>query len=312
MIATPILHQYPKSPFAEKVRLILSYKALPWTAVTAQNVMPKPNLQALTGGYRRIPVLQIGADLYCDTALIVEVLEKLAPTPTLFPPEVEGIARVVAQWADAQLFATAMAYNFQPSALPHIFPGQSAEQIKAFADDRAQMRAGAPRMPAADAAAAYREYLRRIATTVARQSFVLGSVPCIADFSCYHPLWFTGDVAGLASIFDATPALKAWLQRMAALRRPAADEVSDEQAIAVAANATPAPLPDDPPVIDHEVRLGTEVIIKAESFGLEETAGVLVAASASRYTIRRTDSRAGTVHVHFPRIGFLLRAAAGA
>ena len=29
--------------------------------------MPKPNLTALTGGYRKTPVLQIGADIYCNS-----------------------------------------------------------------------------------------------------------------------------------------------------------------------------------------------------------------------------------------------------
>jgi len=33
--------------------------------------MPKPDLTALTGGYRKTPVLQIGADIYCDSQLIM-------------------------------------------------------------------------------------------------------------------------------------------------------------------------------------------------------------------------------------------------
>jgi glutathione S-transferase len=59
-----ILHHYPTSPFAEKVRLIMGYKKLSWQGVTIPMVMPKPDLMPLTGGYRRTPVLQIGADIY--------------------------------------------------------------------------------------------------------------------------------------------------------------------------------------------------------------------------------------------------------
>ena len=70
-----ILHHYPSSPFAEKVRLVLGFKQLPWKSVIIPSVMPKPDVVALTGGYRRTPVLQIGADIYCDTSLICEVLE---------------------------------------------------------------------------------------------------------------------------------------------------------------------------------------------------------------------------------------------
>ncbi|HEX3451354.1 MAG TPA: glutathione S-transferase N-terminal domain-containing protein, partial [Isosphaeraceae bacterium] len=68
-----ILHHYPMSPFAEKIRLILGFKNLHWSSVLIPNIMPKPDLTALTGGYRKTPVLQIGADIYCDTALIAEV-----------------------------------------------------------------------------------------------------------------------------------------------------------------------------------------------------------------------------------------------
>ena len=40
-----------------------------------------------------------------------------------------------------------------------------------------------------------------------------------------------------------------------------------------------------------------------------ESVRELVAATRMHYTLRRTDARAGTVHVHFPRIGYVLRAA---
>ena len=74
-MSQPILHHYPTSPFAEKIRLILGYKKLAWQSVIIPRIMPKPDLTALTGGYRRTPVMQIGADIYCDTALIADVLD---------------------------------------------------------------------------------------------------------------------------------------------------------------------------------------------------------------------------------------------
>ena len=37
--------------------------------------------------------------------------------------------------------------------------------------------------------------------------------------------------------------------------------------------------------------------------------GKLVAASRMHYTLERTDDRAGTLHVHFPRIGYVLKKA---
>jgi glutathione S-transferase len=51
-----ILHHYPESHFAEKIRRILAYKGRPWRGVEQPFMMPKPDLIPLTGGNRRIPV----------------------------------------------------------------------------------------------------------------------------------------------------------------------------------------------------------------------------------------------------------------
>src|SRR5881409_483923 len=94
-----ILHHYPTSPFAEKTRLMLGYKNLAWKSVIIPMIMPKPDVVALTGGYRKTPVLQIGADIYCDTALIADAIEALHPSPTLYHADVAAQARILAQWA---------------------------------------------------------------------------------------------------------------------------------------------------------------------------------------------------------------------
>lgn len=305
-----VLHHYPVSPFAEKIRLILGFKKLDWTGVVVPNIMPKPDVVALTGGYRRTPFLQIGADIYCDTALICDVLEQLAPTPSLYPPDCKGEARIVAHWADSLLFPVAMAYNFQPAGVAQVFANASPEQIKAFVQDRAAMRGGAPRMPGPDATAMYKSYLRRLAHMLGDQAFLLGPQPSVADFSVYHPLWFTvHQTPVMAGILDATPKLQDWLRRMAAWHRGSMQEISAADALALAKAATPAALPSETFQDEHGIALGSEVVVLAESFGLEPTQGTLLAATRTRYVLRHTDPRAGTVHVHFPRNGFILKKA---
>jgi glutathione S-transferase len=303
-----ILHHYPASPFAEKIRLILGYKKLAWKSVIIPSIMPKPDLQALTGGYRRTPVLQIGADIYCDTALICDVLEHRQPSPALHPQGSNGGSRIFAQWADSTLFSVSMAYNFSPKGAAFFFQGQSPEIAKAFAEDRSKMRGGASRMHAGDATSAYKSYLRRIASMVDNQPYVMGEQPSLADFSCYHALWFTQRIAPLAAILDATPSLSAWMGRMAAIGHGSMEKSDAPAAIAVAAQSTPAGVEHGVFQDDHGIALGSRVTITAESFGPEPTEGVLIAATRTRYSLRRTDARAGTVLVHFPRIGFQLRA----
>jgi glutathione S-transferase len=93
-----ILHQYWQSPFTEKVRVVLGMKGLAWRSVEQPSIMPKPELTPLTGGYRRIPVMQIGADIYCDSQVILRELERRYPGPyprlaACTPPSASGRTR---------------------------------------------------------------------------------------------------------------------------------------------------------------------------------------------------------------------------
>ena len=303
-----ILHHYPTSPFAEKVRLILGYKELSWKSVIIPMIMPKPDVVALTGGYRKTPVLQIGADIYCDTALISDVLEHLQPEPSLYPAPSRGMGRTLAQWADTTLFWTAMAHNFQPPGIAQVFANAPPQAAQAFADDRQAMRQGMPRMPAADATAAYKSYLRRMSDMLDDWPYLLGELPSIADFSAYSALWFTRTrTPAMAGVLNATPAVLAWMDRMADMGHGSVEKFSSADALAVAASSTPAALRDDTFQDEHGIALGSQVTVKSENFGLEPTQGELLAATRMHYTLRRTDERAGTVHVHFPRIGYVLK-----
>lgn len=303
-----IFHHYPSSPFSEKVRLMLGYKNLAWKSVVIPMVSPKPDFLALTGGYRRTPVLQIGADIYCDTALIADVLEHIEPMPTLYPEPSKGMARTLAQWADSTLFSASMAYNMQPRGVAQLFEHAPPNAAAAFVQDRAAMGEGTRRQRPQDAAVAYRSYLRRLSDMLDDRPFLLGDVPCITDFAMYHPLWFTRvRTSVLANIFDATPAVLDWMDQMAFIGHGTMEKASAHEAIEIAAASAPAALPDQLFQDEHGVALGSQVTINAESFGLEPTEGELVAATRMHYTLRRTDPRAGLVHVHFPRIGYALK-----
>ena len=309
-----ILHQYDSSPFSEKIRLILGWKQLAWSSVTVPKILPKPDVMPLTGGYRKTPFLQIGSHIYCDTALICDVLEHLQPEPALYPATHKGLARVVAQWADERLFWAAMSYNFQPKGIAQIFGGGAPEQwgplAKVFGEDRTRMRTAVPRAPAPDAAAAYRSYLRRLSDMLHDQRYLLGDAPCVADFAAYHPLWFTlTQTPVMAGILETTPAVQAWMARMAAIGHGSSTPLDAATAIARCA-ASPehgAVLPDQPFQDEHGFSLGSRVSISSDSFGPEPSSGELVAATRMHYTIRRVDERAGVVHVHFPRIGYVLK-----
>jgi glutathione S-transferase len=303
------LHHYPGSPFAEKARLMLGYKALAWQSVFIPMVMPKPDVLALTGGYRKTPLLQVGADIYCDTALIAEKLEQLQPEPALFPAQGEGLARTLAQWADSALFWAAVAYSTQPAGMAQMFEKAPAEALQSFAADRKAMASGSTSLRPSDATSAYRTYLHRLVDVLGGAPYLLGDRPCIADFSAYHPIWFTRkQTPALAGVIEERPALMAWMDRMAAIGHGQGQRSNSQAAIEAAKAHTPDDVQGQPFQNDHGLALGSRVTVAAESFGTEPTEGVLVAATPGRYTLARDDDRAGRVHVHFPRIGYVLRA----
>ena len=215
---------------------------------------------------------------------------------------------MLAQWADSTLFWAAMGHNLSPKGAAALFAGQPPEAAQAFAADRGAMRNGMTSLRPGDATAAYKSYLRRLSTMVETQPFLLGQAPCVADFAAYHPLWFSRVVnPAMAGILDATPSVIEWMDRMAALGHGQMSKLTSTEAIAVAAAAEPAPLTDDTFQDDHGIALGSRVTVSAEVFGQEPTEGILRAATRTRYTLERTDDRAGRLHVHFPRIGFVLR-----
>lgn len=314
-------HHYPMSPFSEKVRLMLGYKALTWQSVIVPTINPKPDVVALTGGYRKTPLLQIGNDVFCDTSLIADVLEHLVPTPSFYPQGQRGLNRALAQWADHQLFWAAMAYNFQPKGMAQLFEGAPPEAVKAFGMDRSAMATGMTRIRPTDGAAAYKSYLRRMADMLHEQGgttpYLLGtSVPSLADFAAYHSVWFTQHrVPTLAGILASVPVVQDWLARMTAIGHGQMVKSTSDAALAASSAAAQAGERADLSIFgqqdvfqdDHDIRLGTTVMISADSFGTEPSIGVLRAATRTRYTLEREDERAGQVRVHFPRIGYVLK-----
>jgi glutathione S-transferase len=299
-----ILHHYDGSPFSEKLRLILGYKGLAWQSVKVPVIMPKPDVVALTGGYRKTPIAQVGADVYCDTALIARLIEHRAPSPTLYPEEAP-LAPILAQWADGTLFWTVIPYTMQPAGAAHVFKGVPPEVLKAFAADRAPFTATMRRQTLADATAALKGYLVELEAQLAdgRPCF-FGARASIADFSVAHCLWYVRRGGPVAEILRGHWRLSAWLERMLAIGHGTPQPMSSAEAVAVAASGTPGAATVQPGL---GFESGQAVTIAATDYGTDPVAGTLVGLSDTEAVIRRTDERAGTVHVHFPRAGYQIK-----
>jgi glutathione S-transferase len=304
-----ILHHYPASPFSEKVRLILGLKGLAWRSVRIPAVMPKPDVVALTGGYRKTPLLQIDNHVYCDTALIARVIEQHAPAPSLYPgPD----AKLVAEWSDTVLFGVAATLARRPSTFDVVMSLMDPEELAKFRDDRVAMwqssRQALPRY--SSARSHFPVYAARIQALVERAAFAGGERPSIADFSLYHCLWFLRMVC--PEYLEPYPLVARWMQRVEKIGHGKPEPMSSAEAIAVcaAAPALPIELPDAAPD-PNGLALGQRVKINADDYGCDPVTGELVASAKNQIAIRRRDERAGEVIVHFPRVGYEIAADAG-
>ena len=137
-----ILHQYASSPFSEKVRCLLGYKKASYQTVEIPVVMPKPDLMALTGGYRKTPVLQVGADIYCDSALICRLIDRVYPADSVYPAAQAAALGAAVHWTDTFLFKVSVAVAFQPKVLAGNETFSDPSVAAAFMADRAELTKG--------------------------------------------------------------------------------------------------------------------------------------------------------------------------
>jgi glutathione S-transferase len=301
-----ILHHYDASPFSEKVRLMLGHKGLDWVSVKVPVIMPKPDVTALTGGYRRTPIAQVGADIYCDTALIAQLLEQRTPTPSLFPASAP-LAPLLAQWADSTLFWTVIPYTMQPAGLAHVFAGVPPEVLKAFGADRAPFTAGMKRQSAAEATVNLGAALATLqAQLTDGRPWLFGAEASVADFSVAHCLWYVRKGGPLAGIVAQHAQLDAWLSRVLAIGHGRPEKLNSEDAVALAAATNAYAACQVQPGAGFEA--GQSVTITPMDYGCDPVQGELVGLDTTEAVLRRTDERAGTVHVHFPRAGYQVKA----
>lgn len=99
-----ILHHYWQSPFAHKIRLALGLIDASWSSVEIPRIPPKPFLIPLTAGYRRTPVLQYGADVFCDTQNIARAIGELTDDCRLIPESESGKIHAFTDWIDGTVF----------------------------------------------------------------------------------------------------------------------------------------------------------------------------------------------------------------
>ena len=299
-----ILHHYPQSPVSEKVRVVLGIKGLSWRSVTIPRLPPKPDLMPLTGGYRLTPVMQIGADIYCDSQGIIRELERRFPEPTLFPGGADGIAWCVSRWTDGDFFTTAIAVIFADAGenLPADF---QADRGGLYFGPRFSMAKLQAEMPErlASLRAQFGWIEERLATG---RHFLLGERPGLPDALCYYLAWFLrGRYSKGPEFLAQFPKLCAWEERVTAIGHGTPSEMSSGDALDIARAADPMSAPASDPDDPSGLKPGDAVALHAQ--GVSGTAGVegrVRQIGIQDIVLDRQDPRVGQVAIHFPRVGY--------
>jgi glutathione S-transferase len=297
-----ILHHYDTSPFSEKARLLFGLRGLAWRSVIQPTIMPKPDLIPLTGGYRRAPVMQIGADIYCDSQVIMaEVGRRTGASGAA-----DGLGWAVNLWSDRLFFQASVAVIF----------GELGDSVpRAFIEDREKLMGrpfdvAAMKTAAGPMRAQWRSQAGWIETALSTGApYLTGDEPGLADIAAYMNVWFVTNFTPhlAAPLLDGFDRLAAWRERLKAIGHGARGEMSTAEALAVARAAEPAESVAHDPA--ESLAIGARVSVSADDYGRDPVIGRLVAANRERVVIAREDRDLGRLHNHFPRVGYIVMAA---
>ncbi|MDG1377049.1 MAG: glutathione S-transferase [Yoonia sp.] len=301
-----IFHAYPQSPVAEKVRVVFGIKGLAWRSVEIPRLPPKPMLTALTGGYRRTPVMQIGADIYCDSQCIIRGLEQRHPSPTIMPTPEHGLMWCLSRWTDGPLF---------DQVVRHVLGAAGDGLDKDFAADRGRLYLGE------DWAACLKQANADLPHLVSQmraplswlnaqlsdgRDFLLGAQPAAIEAQFHHIIWFLrGRWSEGPSFLSEFKGIVRWEENIREIGHGSPSTMDPQDAISRAKGLEPTADIGVDAFDPQGLSVGQSVTIKPDVNGGEQpVVGKIRYADAETVVIERTAEDVGTVCVHFPRSGY--------
>ena len=297
-----ILHHYDQSPYSEKIRLMFGLTNAHWYSLITTVQPPRSSVDPLTGGYRRIPVAQVGADIFCDTFIISQEVAMKTACAAVDPRTMDVASTALMQQSETKVFFAGI--GAIPPARLIVTLIQSFGPIGAlrFVKDRASLMKGgkARASQGAKARSILSAFLTALETRLEAHVWVGGETASVADFAVYHPLWL--HVATNRRPLAAGPKVKAWYQRVSEIGHGRREEITQEMAFKAARNAEPRPLPTN--ADDVPVKMGTLVKVAPIDYGVSPVSGILAAVTEDRIILARDTAEFGKVHVHFPRAGY--------
>lgn len=298
---TITLFHYDFSPYAEKIRCMLGYGRVDWDSYRVNSYPPRPAVDALTGGYLRIPVAQIGADIFCDSQVIAGEVAALAGDTTIGELSGSEEVRELARRAQDDMFFAVFASSSPLKMLPKMLVGLGPKGFLGFLKDRMAMVSNSPvDLPSRKQSQLLVNSFLDDFESLLADDFLSGDKPTAVDFCIYHPLWALRDGVNPRPP-KQHPKIMAWMDRMASFSKKPSKQLT-QQEVFENAKAPPRPLPDS----HDNNNIGKMVEIGPSDYRLETVKGELVAETEDRWILKRSTAELGDLHVHFPKQGFRL------
>ncbi|MDA8555037.1 glutathione S-transferase [Luminiphilus sp.] len=297
-----ILHQYDISPFSQKAQKMMALKGLSWLSIEMPMIAPKPDVEALTGGYRGTPVLQIGADVFIDNWMIARAIDQFAPDRP--PINARGALGDAALYAWGEHLFIPLLHSALATYKGRWDANFLADRKQVFPDvDFDTLEVGDP-----DRCSQVRAYLGAVQAQLAVSGSFLGGAEADSwDIHVWGMVWMIyGALPDLVPIVEAFPALVAWYQRVEALGIGAREDVTMEVAWDALRNGQTQRLPDTPVEEPLSDWLGHAVHISAGSADRGSVAGRLLAVDHEQAVLAVEPLSGFEAQVWFPRFGYHL------
>jgi glutathione S-transferase len=297
-----ILHQYDISPFSQKAQKMMGLKGHAWHSIEMPLIAPKPDVEALTGGYRGTPILQHGADIYVDNWMIARALDHY--DPSLRPLNGRGALQSAAAYAWSERF-------FMP-LLQTAFATYKDQWDDDFRADRQQVFPNVDFNTLAVVDSERRSQVRAFVSAIAAQltsggDFLNGEHPDVWDVHVWGMCWMIHSaLPDLVPVVTAFPAVVNWYQQMSDLGVGERSDATIELAWSQLEEGQKAPLPTTP--VDEPLRdwLGQQVVVGTGSADRGASTGRLLAVDGEQVVISSEPREGVSAQVWFPRFGYAL------
>ena len=266
-------------------------------------IAPKPDVEALTGGYRGTPVLQIGRDVFIDNWMIARALDEFDSNGSAI--NAQGGLREAALYAWGErlftplLHAALAAYQSEWDAdfladRKQVFPDVDFDTLAADdLDRRSQVRS----------------YLGTVESQLGLgQDFLGGAQPDGWDIHVWGMVWMIySALPALMPIVGTLPRLTDWYERMSALGTGDREDVEIDVAWQALKDGPARSLPKTSAQEPLAQWVGEAVDISAGSADRGSASGRLLAVDQEQVVLGVEPISGESAQVWFPRFGYHLK-----